>query len=139
MVTQLDKYWVKLFADPLPIVTPEGVLYIQPQRSNNILERFFRGEKRRGRKKSGMVSLNKVLKTVLADTPLVQKLKKGGYMEIILNGCSSLAERFSQIDAHLVRKEMENAKNNNEKILPAIRKLIRDPDLTTKISALFSS
>jgi len=139
MVTQLDKYWVKLFADPLPIVTPEGVLYIQPQRTNNILERFFRGEKRRGRKKSGMVSLNKVLKTVLADTPLVQNLKKGEYMEIILNGCSSLAERFSQIDAHLVQKEMENAKNNNERILPAIRKLIRNPDLTTKISALFSS
>lgn len=60
-------------------------------------------------------------------------------MEIILNGCSSLAERFSQINAHLVQKEVENAKNSKERILPAIRKLIRDSDLTTKISALFSS
>ena len=84
MITQLDKYWKKLFADPLPIDTPEGIMYIQPQRTNNILERFFRGEKRRGRKKSGMASLSKVLKAALADTPLVQNLKKSEYTEIIL-------------------------------------------------------
>ena len=44
MLEQIDKYWEKLFADPLPVTTPEGVLYIQPQRTNNILERFFRGK-----------------------------------------------------------------------------------------------
>ena len=103
------------------------------------MERFFRAEKRRGRKKSGIASLNKVLKTALADTPLVQNLKNSEYMEIILNGCSRLAERFSQIDAYLVQKEMEDAQNGKERILPVIKKLIRDSDLTTKISALFSS
>jgi len=139
MLKQLDKYWIKLFADPLPVVTPEGILYIQPQRTNNILERFFRGEKQRGRKKSGMASLSKVLKAALADTPLVQNLKNCEYMDIILNGCSSLSERFSKIDAHLVQEEMENAKNSGERILPAIKKLIRDSDLTMKISLLFSS
>jgi hypothetical protein len=139
MIVQLDKYWDKLFADPLPVVTPEEIKYIQPQRTNNILERFFRGEKRRGRKKSGMASLSKFLKTALADTPLVQNLKNSEYMGIILNGCSSLAERFAQIDAHLVQKEMENAKNSQERMLPVIKKLTRDSDLTTKISALFSS
>ncbi|MEA1866824.1 MAG: hypothetical protein U9N19_01785 [Thermodesulfobacteriota bacterium] len=139
MIAQLDKYWDKLFADPLPVVTPEGTLYIQPQRTNNILEQFFRGEKRRGRKKSGMASVSKVLKAALADTPLVQNLKNSEYMEIILNGCSSLAERFSQIDTHLVQKEMENVKNSKERILPAIKKFIRDSDLITKIAMLFSS
>jgi len=80
MLRQLDKYWEKLFADPLQVITPEGkVLYIQPQRTNNLLERFFRGEKRRSRKKSGTASLNKVLKAVLADTPLVQNLKNHEY------------------------------------------------------------
>lgn len=138
MLEQLDKYWGQLFADPLPVVTPEGVLYIQPQRTNNILERFFRGEKRRGRKKSGMASLNKVLKAALADTPLVQNLKNCEYMNIILNGCANLAGRFSQIDAYLVQIEMENTKNDSERILPAIRKLIKDSDLIMKISSLFS-
>ena len=139
MLEQLDKYWAKLFADPLTVVTHEGVLYIQPQRTNNILERFFRGEKRRGRKKSGTASLGNLLKATLAGTPLVQNLKNCEYMDIILNECSCLAERFAQIDVHLVQKEMENAKNSNEKVLPVIRKLIRDSDLTTKISALFAS
>lgn len=139
MLEQLDKYWVKLFADPLPVITPEGILYIQPQRTNNIMERFFRGEKRRSRKKNGMASVNKVLKAAMADTPLVQNLRNNGYMDIFLNGCSSLSERFSQIDARMVQEEMEKAKNSSELVLPAIRKLSRDSNLTMKISSLFSS
>ena len=139
MLKQLDKYWTKLFSDPLPVVTPEGILYIMLQRTNNILERFFRGEKRRGRKKSGLISLNKVLKAALAGTPFVQNLKNDDYMEILLNGCSSLPERFAQIDASLVQKEMEDAKNTREKILPAIKKMIKMPDLTMNISSLFVS
>lgn len=136
-VSQIDKYWGKLFADPIPVVTPEGILNIQPQRTNNILERFFRDEKRRGRKKTGMASLNKVLKTALADTPLVQNLKNDEYMKIILNGCSSLPERFSQIDAHRVQQEMANAAKNGDNVLPGIKKMIKDAELTEKISALF--
>jgi hypothetical protein len=134
---QIDKYWKKLFADPIPVVTPIGILQVQPQRTNNLLERFFRDEKRRSRKKTGMASLNRVLKKALADTPLVRNLKNGEYVKIILNGCSTLAERFSQIDTHLVQQEMANAANSSEKILPAIRKMIRDVELTRKISALF--
>lgn len=139
MVKQIDKYWEKLFADPIPVVTPNGVITVQPQRTNNILERFFRDEKRRGRKKTGMGSLNKMLKAVLADTPLVQNLKNDKYLAIILNGCPNLAERFSQIDAHLVQKELAEATKKNSKILPGIRKLITDVELTVKISTLFCS
>ena len=138
MVKQLDKYWVKLFADPIPVTTTDGVSYVYPQRTNNLLERFFRGEKQRSRKKSGTASLNKVLKSALADTPLVQNLNNSEYIEIILNGCQNLEERFSQIDAHLVQEEMKNAQNSSEKILPAIKKLVRNSDLTMNISALFS-
>lgn len=139
MVAQIDKYWEKLFADPIPVTTPNGVQNVQPQRTNNILERFFRDEKRRGRKKTGMASLNKMLKAILADTPLVQNLKSAEYVKIILNGCPNLAERFSQIEAHLVQEEMAKAVENNGKILPEIKKLVRDVELTVKMSALFCS
>jgi hypothetical protein len=88
-------------------------------------------------KKTGMASLNKVLKTTLAGAPLVQNLKNDKYMENILNGCSGLAERFSQIDAYEVQQEMSNATKSNDKILPSVKKLIRDAELTMKISALF--
>jgi hypothetical protein len=102
MIQQLDKYWVKLFADPLIVNTPEGPFTIAPQRTNNILERFFRSEKRQNRKKSGTSSLNRTLKTILADTPLVRNLANEEYHNIILGDCSSLAERFSQIDRKMV-------------------------------------
>jgi len=55
-------------------------------------------------------------------------------MEIILNGCSSPAERFSQIDIHLVQKEMANVVESNGKKLPAFKK---DGKLTVKISTFF--
>ncbi len=137
MVAQINKYWEKLFADPIQVATPDGVCTVQPQRTNNILERFFRDVKRRGRKKTGMSSLNKMLKAILADTPLVQNLQNDKYLDIILNGCSNLAERFSQTDAHLVQEEMIEAAGKNDKILPMIKKMIRDDELTDKIETLF--
>jgi hypothetical protein len=51
MVRQIDKYWDKLFADPIPVQTIEGPKLIQPQRTNNILDRFFRGLKRGNRQR----------------------------------------------------------------------------------------
>lgn len=140
MVAQINKYWKKLFADPITVITSDDeIRTVQPQRTNNILERFFRDEKRRSRKKTGMASLNKVLKTILADSPLVQNLRNPEYMKIILNGCPNLADRFSQIDAPLVLKEMDNIEVSNGKILPSIKKLVKDGDLTMKISALVHS
>lgn len=76
MIKQLDKYWEKLFADPIEVKTSHGIFKIAPQRTNNILEQFFRGEKRRIRKKTGTSSLSKSLKTILADTPFVKNLEK---------------------------------------------------------------
>jgi hypothetical protein len=100
---------------------------------------MFREEKRRSRKKSGTASLSKVLKAMLAETPLVQNLRNSEYMDVVLDGCTTLAERFSRIDAGLVKKEMEAAKNNREKTLPSVKKMSEDGDLSKKISVLFSS
>jgi hypothetical protein len=137
MIEQLDKYWEKLFADPLVVNTPEGQIIIAPQRTNNILEKFFRGEKRRDRKKSGTASLNKTLKAILADTPLVRNLENDEYYRIILNGCSTLAERFAQIDDKIVREQLKQARKNQEKISPEVKSIIKQADLPERMSALF--
>ncbi len=139
MIQQLDKYWVKLFADPLIVNTPEGPFTIAPQRTNNILERFFRSEKRQNRKKSGTSSLNRTLKTILADTPLVRNLANEEYHNIILGDCSSLAERFSQIDRKMVSEQLKQADENCDKIPPKVKMMIKLPNLPEKISALFLS
>jgi hypothetical protein len=104
MVKQIDKYWDKLFADPIQVVTNTGIVTLQPQRTNNILEQFFRDLKRSYRKRSGNHALSKTLKTMMAQTPLVKNLDNLQYMEIILNGKASLAQRFAEIDIIQVRK-----------------------------------
>jgi hypothetical protein len=137
MIEQIEKYWSKLFADPIVVNAGENQAVIIPQRTNNILERFFRNEKKRNRRRSGTVSLNKTLKTILADTPLINNLKNEKYMQIILKGCASLEERLSQIDAKLVIDNLKQAQNNQEKISPEVRKLIKQPKLPEVIFALF--
>ena len=103
---QIDKYWEKLFADPITVATTDGPVTIQPQRTNNLMERFFRDIKRHSRKRCGTISLNRTLRTILADTPLVKNLENPEYLEIILDGCDTLEERFAKIDHRLVTAKL---------------------------------
>jgi hypothetical protein len=105
MVKQIDKYWDKLFAGPIEVETPSGKLMIQPQRTNNLMEQSFRFLKRDRRKKSGLHSLTKTLKGMLADTPLVRNLSNPDYLRILLKDNETLAERFAEIDILQVRQE----------------------------------
>ena len=43
MINQMDKYWEKLFTDPILVHTSEGPVRIAPQRTNNILREAFQG------------------------------------------------------------------------------------------------
>jgi hypothetical protein len=138
MIEQLDKYWDKLFADPITVTSSTGKqVTIQPQRTNNILERFFREEKRRSRRKSGTSSLNRTLKNVLADTPLVRNLDNEEYQRIMRGGCKTLAERFSQIDEEMVRTELKRIQTSENRILNTLKAVIRKPDLLSDISDIF--
>ncbi|MEA2082856.1 MAG: transposase [Thermodesulfobacteriota bacterium] len=130
MVDQIDKYWEKLFADPIAVNTTSGEqLLVQPQRTNNILERFFRDLKRMYRKKTGHKSLNRVIKSMIADTPLVKNLANPDYMEILLKGKNTLEERFAEIDAKLVRQELNKKEAEQNKIPMRMKKVLKKPDL----------
>ena len=136
MIEQIDKYWEKLFADPITVNTPNGQITIQPQRTNNILERFFRDFKRGNRKKSGTVSLNRTLRSMLADTPLVKNLDNPEYMKILLDGSSTLEQCFAKIDTSVVIERLKAEQNKTERINPEIKKIIRLPDLPERMIAL---
>jgi len=139
MVKQLDKYWEKLFADPIMVTAANGEqILIQPQRTNNILERFFRDLKRMYRSRSGTQSLNKVIKAMLADTPLVKNLSNPQYVKIILNGHSTLKDRFTEIDERLVRKKM--SKRESRRGIPVeMKEVLRKPGFTSLISKRFKA
>jgi len=129
MIKQIDKYWEKLFADPIQINTEKGVTIIQPQRTNNMMESFFRFHKKGCRKKSGTSSLNKAMKAMLADTPLVKNLSNPEYVEIILNGKESLAARFAEVDVKQVREEIKKKGESERKYPKGMAKIFNIPNL----------
>jgi hypothetical protein len=133
MVKQLDKYWKKLFADPIQVNTPAGIISIQPQRTNNILERFFRELKRGYRKRSGNRSLSKAIKAMIADTPLVKNLENPDYMKIILNGKCTLEERFAEIDIKLIRQELKEKQKQIGDIPTRMKKIYKIRNLPKKL------
>jgi len=138
MIEQIDRYWDKLFTDPITISTSTGQLDIQPQRTNNIMERFFRDLKRGNRKRSGTMSLNKVLKFLLADTPLVKNLDNPEYLQILLDGCATLEERFAKIDSHMVVEQLKAERKNQRRTDPEMKKIIRRSDLPKRLALLLA-
>jgi hypothetical protein len=137
MIAQIDKYWEKLFADPITVQTHWGPIEMTPQRTNNILERFFRDLKRNGRKKTGSSCLSKMLHALLADTPLVANLKSEQYLNTILGDCKSLEQRFSKIDAAQVREYLNNQHNEPLKFSTKIKPLIKQQNLPDRLVQLF--
>ncbi len=133
LLNHIDSYWEKLFADPIVVTTIAGKMFVQPQRTNNILEQFFRKLMRGYRKKNGFNSVERVIKTMLPDTPLTMNLKNKEYMEIILGNKRTLEERFAEIDSKEVRLELEKSKVEISKVHPEIKKILRIPDLPKSI------
>jgi hypothetical protein len=137
LIRQIDKYKDKLFADPITVKTPGGSRRLQPQRTNNLMERFFRDFRRAARRRSGHNSISRLLQSMIADTPLVRNLENPGYLKTLLNGHATLEERFAQIDAETVRKELRTVQGSLEKVPPKIRQLIALPAFPEAICGLF--
>ena len=130
MIKQIDKYWDKLFADPIEVTKSDGSkILIQPQRTNNLLEQFFRSIKRGYRKRSGNNKLNKVLQSMIADTPLIKNLENKSYLEILLEGNKTLEECFAEIDTKIVTQKLKTIKQKDGKIYSQIKKAIKKTKL----------
>ena len=136
MIAQIDKYWEKLFADPITVETPAGPILIQPQRTNNILEQFFRSLKRASRRRTGNASSSRMLRTILAETPLVRNLENPSYMRILLSGKASLEEVFAEVDIDTFRDAFREAQDVPEKIPSKLKPLIAMPDFPEKLLSM---
>ena len=138
MAKQIDKYGDKLFADPIEVMTPQGKTSIYPQRTNNILEQFFRGLRRRHRRKTGNNSMHRVLQTMLADTPLVKNLDNPAYMEILLDGKENLAELFADLGPSWITNATAEVQSETDRMLPGFHALINNPTLPEQVGQLFT-
>lgn len=135
MAAQIDKYHAKLFADPIELETSAGKIIVYPQRTNNILERFFRDWRRGYRKRTGDNSMCRSLQAMLADTPLVKNLDNPKYMVMLLNGCADLEELFCGLTDRSTGKLMDQAKKERQ-VLPGYKALMRMPNLVEHIENL---
>jgi len=137
MLAQIEKYGPKLLAAPLRVDTPHGPRQIQPQRTNNIMERLFRDFKRGCRRKTGDQALGRTLRTMLADTPLVGNLRNPEYLKILLQGHPSLEALFAQIEPATVRQELRKAQQTPEKVPGAVKRFIAQLSAATPVISSF--
>lgn len=115
LVEQIDRHWDNLFREPLKVTTPGGSpLIIYPQRTNNIMEHFFRDCGRNERRRTGIDLSARRLNAMLPDTPLMCNLTNPAYLQILLGACTSLEQRFSRIDAQLVRDSLAAARSSGQ-------------------------
>ena len=137
MANQIDKYGDKLFADPIEVNTPNGPVIIYPQRTNNILEQFFRGLRRGHRRKTGNNSMCRTLQTMLADTPLIKNLDNPDYMKILLDGKASLEELFAEIST-MTLATTTDLQTGTDRILPGFQALVDLPSLPEQMLRVFT-
>lgn len=138
MAEQIDKYAEKLFADPITVSTAHGPVSIQPQRTNNILEQFFRSLRRGHRRRTGNDCMSRSLQTMLADTPLVKNLDNAAYMDMLLGNNQTLEERFAELDAQQADDNAENDESETSSKLPGFASLERLKKLPRLVAKLFS-
>ncbi len=133
VIQQIDKYKEKLFADPIIVSTPNGKVTIYPQRTNNIIEQFFRDLRRAHRKKTGYNSIRRKLQAMIANTPLVKNLDNTAYMEVLLNGKFNLEELFADL-AKQKKIAHDNSINDSQRILPGFRSIIKHQNLPDQVT-----
>ena len=107
---------------------PPALILIQPQRTNNILEQFFRSLKRANRRRTGNASSRRMLRTILAETPLVRNLENPAYMKILLKGKQSIEEVFAETEIGILREAFREAQDAPGKIPAKLKPLISMPD-----------
>ena len=127
MIKKIEKHWNMLFAEPVEAKLPNGeTVFIYPQRTSNIMERLFREFLHMECKRTGMDTLGRTVRAMVAETPMMKNLKSPEYMKIILNGQLTLAARFAELDKERARKKTEQSQR--EKALPpGIKKIIKIP------------
>ena len=136
MMVQIEKYGEKLFSDPIEVPTSNGTTTIYPQRTNNILEQFFRCLRRGYRRKTGNNSMSQALQAMIADTPLVKNLDNPDYMKILLEGKSGFEELFAELD-QTSDDIVVDLQFGADRILPGFQSLIDDPNMPDQILNAF--
>lgn len=128
-IKQILKYWKMLFAKPVPVKRTDGTVeLVYPQRTNNLLEVFFREFLRAESKRTGMDTLSQRVLTMIAETPMIKNLDVPELMKILLDGHATLADRFAELD--IIKHRAENLQQSTfqDTLLLPVQKFIKMPN-----------
>jgi hypothetical protein len=137
MLGQMDKHWERLFSDPITLDSPTGARTVQPQRTNNILEQFFRRLGHNHRKRTGSNPSPQSIDKMPADLPLVANLDNPDYLRILLGDCGTLEERLAKVDRRMVNESMEMARKPQGWLPRKIRSTLRGKLAPAQIVSCF--
>ena len=126
MVKQILKYWDNLFAKSFQVETSaKGKILVYPQRTNNLMECFFRDFLHTEQKRTGMDTLSRRTQSMIAETPMVKNLSNKDLLKVLLKGEESLAARFAQLDAQ--SHQRVKCTPEQQKLPSNLRKFIESP------------
>jgi hypothetical protein len=81
--------------------------------------------------------MSRMLRTMLADTPLVKNLDNPDYMEVLLDGKANLEELFSEL-GKIPFATNDKSQADIDRILPGFRAIIKLPKLPEQVLRLFT-
>jgi hypothetical protein len=116
------------------VQTNDGQRTVQPQRTNNILERFFRGLNRACRKRSANRLTAAVLDYLLPGVPLVANLDNPDYVELLLDGSQDLAQRLARVDRRTVTASLTQARKPPSGLSRKTCRLLRKKSIPLEIA-----
>lgn len=82
--------------------------------------------------------MQRMLKNMLVDIPLVKNLDNPDYMAVLLNGKADLEELFAHMNPIPFASEIES-QSGVDRVLPGFRKIIRLPALPEYFMGLAAS
>lgn len=136
---RLEKYWEKLFADPLIVkVNGEERLFFV-HRTNNIMEKHFRQFNYGYRRIHGKRSVRRNLENIPEQLPLVENLRNPNYMKLVFQDESRIAKRFSEIDVEIIRNmSAEHCSKKQVLCSQKIKRVLRQADFKKHLIAAFA-
>jgi len=98
VITQLEKYWDKIFASPITVMVDGTEKAIFPHRTNNQSEQFYRKLKHLFRRLHGRPSVSKDIDYLPEEIALIENLKNQDYIKTVMTSLDKLAFEFAKLD-----------------------------------------
>ncbi len=137
---RIEKYWDKLFADPLVVNVDGKEKFVFVHRTNNLVENHFRQLTYGYRRIHGNRSVRRNLENIPEQLPLTENLKNSNYVKLVFEDESKIAKRFAKVEVGEIRKML--AKQHSRKQLLGTRKtkrFIRQPKFKDQLKSAFSA